>query len=178
MDGIVITYDKDRKSIIKGHSWTYTDSLNLAEVLDQRHDKVLERIRKIIMDYGIEDSTLKRESSEKDKFIHKNTDFTYEECFYKNSQNKLQPYYKLSKDLLVLVIFSFRKLEKAQELQKAYICVLQNKSAEYCKLICRCDFTWSGGHDSLSWQSQPLILLASWLETHARRGSMSSCNIV
>ncbi len=57
-------------------------------------------------------------------------------------------------------------------------CVLQNKSAEYCKLICRCYFTWSGGHDSLSWQSQPLILLASWLETHARRGSMSSCNIV
>ncbi len=58
------------------------------------------------------------------------------------------------------------------------LCVLQNKSAEYCKLICRCYFTWSGGHDSLSWQSQPLILLASWLETHARRGSMSSCNIV
>jgi len=35
-------------------------------------------------------------------------------------------------------------------------------------------FTWSGEHDSLSRASQPLIQLASWLVSHARRGSMSS----
>ncbi|MED3550167.1 Rha family transcriptional regulator [Cytobacillus praedii] len=121
MDNIVITYDKDRKSIIKGNSWTYTDSLNLAEVLNTDHKEVLKRIRKTLGDYKIEERELKSPSSDADKFIHNNTDFTYEECFYKNSQNKLQPFYKLSKDLLVLVIFSFRKLERAQVLQKAYI---------------------------------------------------------
>lgn len=38
--------------------------------------------------------------------------------------------------------------------------------------------TWSGGHVWLLWQSQPLTLLASWLGTHARRDSMSSCDIL
>ncbi len=80
---------------------------------------------------------------------------------------------------LFILLFSVRWINsELKELFSRERCVLQNKSAEYCKLICRCYFTWSGGHDSLSWQSQPLILLASWLETHARRGSMSSCNIV
>ena len=37
------------------------------------------------------------------------------------------------------------------------------------------NFIWSGGHDSLDWQSQLIKQLASWLGTHARRGSMSSC---
>jgi len=123
-NGLVVTYDKDRVSIVKGDSWVYTDSLNLADVLGTEHKKVLERIRNVLTDYKIEDGTLNRPSSESteiQEFIHKHTDFTYAVNHYKNSQNKLQPYYKLSKDLLILVVFSFRKLEKAQEIQLAYI---------------------------------------------------------
>lgn len=40
-------------------------------------------------------------------------------------------------------------------------------------LLSEC-FTWRGEYDSLSKASQPLIQLASWLVSHARRGSMSS----
>lgn len=36
------------------------------------------------------------------------------------------------------------------------------------------NFTWRGGHDSLGGASQH-VLLVSWLGTHARRGSVSSC---
>lgn len=121
---ILVTYNKDREIITKGDSWVYTDSLNLGDILNQRHDRILGRVRKILKDYNLEDSHLNWESSEvteNTEFINNNTDFTYSIAYYKNSQNKLQPYYKLSKDLLVLVIFSFRKLPKAQELQKAYI---------------------------------------------------------
>lgn len=122
---IIVTYNSDREVITKGDSWVYTDSLNLAEVLDYPHKRVLERVRQILDDYDIfEDSQLKCPSSKVDdatEFINKHTDFTYSISYYRNSQNKLQPYYKLSKDLLVLVIFSFRKLPNAQMLQKAYI---------------------------------------------------------
>ena len=123
-NNIIVTYNSDRGTILKGDSWVYTDSLNLAEVLDYRHDRILERVRQILKEYDIKDSQLKSESSEIDEateFVNKHTDFTYSISYYKNSQNKLQPYYKLSKDLLVLVIFSFRRLPNAQTLQKAYI---------------------------------------------------------
>ncbi|AQX56119.1 hypothetical protein [Priestia flexa] len=99
------------------------------------------------------------------------------EYIYEKKSSTEIKYESLSIDNVVLYTFDFESQEGNLDNLKSY-CVLQNKSAEYCKLICRCYFTWSGGHDSLSWQSQPLILLASWLETHARRGSMSSCNIV
>ncbi|MED3792478.1 Rha family transcriptional regulator [Niallia alba] len=124
MVNIIVKYNEDRNTILSGESWTYTDSLNLAKVLNTDHYEVLKKIRKVLKDYKIEDSELKSESSnvnELTEYINKHTDFTYAESFYKNKQNKLQPFYKLSKDLLVLVIFSFRKLENAHDLQKAYI---------------------------------------------------------
>ena len=125
-NNIIIQFDNDRNKITQGESWTFTDSLNLAEVLNWQHYEVLRRIRSILKDYNLENEEheLKSESSiatENAEFIKRHTDFTYSIAYYKNSQNKLQPYYKMSKDLLVLVIFSFRKLENAQELQKAYI---------------------------------------------------------
>jgi len=123
-NGLIVTYEESRNSILKGDSWVYTDSLSLADVLNTEHKRVLERIRNVLKDYRIEDGHLNCQSSESTEIqevIHKSTDFTYSILQYKNSQNKLQPYYKLSKDLLILVIFSFRKLEKAQELQLLYI---------------------------------------------------------
>ncbi|AEB77245.1 Rha family transcriptional regulator [Clostridium botulinum] len=120
-NGLMITFNNERKSVLSGESWVYTDSLNLAEVLNTEHKEVLKRIRKVLKDYKIEDGELNSPSSEAQEYIHKHTDFTYSILYYKNSQNKLQPYYRLSKDLLVLVIFSFRKLSNAQELQKLYI---------------------------------------------------------
>ena len=59
--------------------------------------------------------------SVQEEFIYKHTDFSYSVSYYEDKKGELRPYYKLSKDLLVLVIFSFRRLEKAQEIQKAYI---------------------------------------------------------
>lgn len=126
MGNVVIKFNEQREVILSGESWTYTDSLNLAEVLDWEHKEVLKRIRQILQDYNLEkeERELNYQSSElteATEFINKHTDFTYSLCHYRNSQNKLQPYYKMSKDLLVLVVFSFRKLENAQELQKLYI---------------------------------------------------------
>lgn len=118
---IIVTYNTDRMKISNGESWVYTDSLNLAEVLNTEHKEVLKRIRKILEDYNLEVRELNSPTSQVEEFIYNNTDFTYSICSYNDSQNKLQPYYKLSKDLLILVIFSFRKLENAQELQKLYI---------------------------------------------------------
>lgn len=126
MENVVIKFNEQKDMILSGESWTYTDSLSLAKALDNRHDRTLERIREILKTYKLEndDSHFNCESSElkeSTEFINKHTDFTYSLCYYKNSQNKLQPYYKMSKDLLILVLFSFRKLENAQELQKSYI---------------------------------------------------------
>jgi Rha family phage regulatory protein len=148
MKEMLITYDNDRNKIVEGGSWVSTDSLNLAEVLNYKHDEILRRIRNILKDYKIEYSEFKYESSKVQEFIFNNTDFKFEECFYRNTQNKLQPYYKLSKDLLVLVIFSFRKLQNAQELQKAYIAKFNSMEKElhwwrarYLGIITRNKFT-------------------------------------
>ncbi|WP_220456037.1 Rha family transcriptional regulator [Priestia aryabhattai] len=124
MEGIKVIFNNDKNKVLKGESWVYTDTLNIAEVLNYDHSEVMKRIRKILTDYKIEDSELKSESSNvstNTEYIKRHTDFTYSLAFYKNSQNKLQPFYRLSKDLLIILIFSFRKLEKAQELQLAYI---------------------------------------------------------
>lgn len=124
-ENIIVSFNEDRDVILSGGSWTYTDSLSLAKVLDTRHDRVLERIRDVLNAYKLnDDSHLNGESyqpTETTEFIKKYTDFTYSLCYYKNTQNKMQPYYKMSKDLTILVLFSFRKLDNAQELQKAYI---------------------------------------------------------
>lgn len=124
-ENIIVTYNSDREIITKGDSWVYTDSLNLAEVLDYKHKRVLERIRQILEDYDIKDEVstgqLKCPVNKTEEFIHKHTDFTYSIAHYEDKKGEMRPYYKLSKDLLVLVIFSFRKLPNAQMLQKAYI---------------------------------------------------------
>lgn len=86
----------------------------------------MRRIRETLVIYGLtsEDGELSSPSSKtvaNAEFINKHTDFTYALCYYENLQKKMQPYYKMSKDLLILVLFSFRRLDNAQELQKAYI---------------------------------------------------------
>ena len=125
---IIVTYNTDREIIKEGESWVYTDSLNLADVLQYPHKEVSKRIRKILQEYNIGDSTGELNSlvdnsaiTNVSEFVEKNTDFSYSISYYKDQKGEMRPYYKLSKDLLVLVIFSFRKLPNAQELQKAYI---------------------------------------------------------
>lgn len=130
MKDLLVTYEKDRNKITKGDSWVYTDSLNLAKVLNQQHKRILERTRQILVDYNISTGQLKCPVNEKEEFINKHTDFTYSINYYKDTKSELRPYYKLSKDLLILIIFSFRKLEKAQQLQKAYIAEFNRKEKE------------------------------------------------
>lgn len=125
-NGIIIAFNSEREIVTKGESWTHTDSLNLAEVLNWEHKEVLKRIRQILDDYGIgniENSTRELNSPVdlSQEFINKHTDFTYSLCYYKDKKGEFRPYYKMSKDLLILVIFSFRRLENAQQLQKLYI---------------------------------------------------------
>lgn len=124
-ENIIVTYNSDREVITEGKSWAYTDSLNLSEVLDYPHNEVTKRIRKILKDYDINDRNstgeLNSHVDKTEEFIHEHTDFTYTISHYKDKKGEMRPYYKLSKDLLILVIFSFRKLPNAQILQKAYI---------------------------------------------------------
>ncbi|MHB0943347.1 Rha family transcriptional regulator [Paenibacillus sp. ALE1] len=122
MNNLNVVFKNDKYSVIKGDSWVYTDSLSLSDVISYDHKEVLKRIRKVLEDYNLLSTReLNSPVNETDEYINKNTNFTYAECFYKDLKGELRPYYKLSKDLLVLVIFSFRKLPKAQEIQKAYI---------------------------------------------------------
>lgn len=125
-ENIIIKFNEERDVILSGKSWTYTDSLNLAKALDTEHKEVLKRIRQILDEYNIKKvEDLARELNSPvniyDEFINRHTDFTYSVCYYKDKKGELRPYYKMSKDLLILVIFSFRRLDNAQELQKAYI---------------------------------------------------------
>ncbi|WP_231181657.1 Rha family transcriptional regulator [Clostridium botulinum] len=52
-NGLMITFNNERKSVLSGESWVYTDSLNLAEVLNTEHKEVLKRIRKVLKDYRV-----------------------------------------------------------------------------------------------------------------------------
>ncbi|WP_231160402.1 Rha family transcriptional regulator [Clostridium botulinum] len=90
-NGLVITFNNERKSVLSGESWVYTDSLNLAEVLQTEHKEVLKRIRKVLKDYKIEDSN------------------NYKISYYRNSQNKCQPLYKMSQQFTKIVLCTFRK---------------------------------------------------------------------
>jgi Rha family phage regulatory protein len=117
---MLVTYNHDRQAILNEESWVYTDSLNLAKTIGTENKKVNEKIRQILKEYDLEDGTETRPSSEMEEFIHNNTDFTYSICYYTNSQNKLQPYYKLSKDLVIPLMFKF-KGENAIKFQKLYI---------------------------------------------------------
>lgn len=141
MDKMIVTFDDKREVIENGEAWVYTDSLNIADVLEQDHAEVLKRIRKVLRDYGLQDDTnedkvLKPLTSQSesqpnvDISVQKHTDFSYIISSYKNLQNKDHPYYKLSKDLLVLVMFSFSRLEKAKEFQLKYIAEFNRKEQE------------------------------------------------
>ena len=122
-NGLVVTYDKDRSSIVKGDSWVFTDSLNLAKTMSVEHGEATRKIRNVFKEYKIEDNgdiPPSSKATEAQEYIHKHTDFTYSIAYYKNSQNKLQPFYKLSKDLLTLVMFTFQT-ERAKEFRLLYI---------------------------------------------------------
>nr|MDH3075692.1 Rha family transcriptional regulator [Bacillus velezensis] len=124
MAGIEIKFDTSKENIIKGNSWVYTNSLNLANVLDYSHKEILKKIKKILKEYGIEDGKLKSLSSADPvlrEFIQGNIIFNFEIDYYKNKQNKNQPFYKLSRDLAILVIFSYRKAVNAKQLQLLYM---------------------------------------------------------
>ncbi|WP_176215150.1 Rha family transcriptional regulator [Cytobacillus gottheilii] len=147
MSEIIVTYEKDRNVIVKGESWVYTDSLNLADVLDVEHKEVMRKIRQILTDYKIEEGGESPPSSDNRDYIRKHTDFTYGISYYKNKQNKLQPFYKLTKDLLMLTIFGFNK-QKAQDMQLTYIAKFNEMEKElhywrarYLGIISRNKFT-------------------------------------
>lgn len=140
MSKIVVDFENKRQIVTKGEAWVYTDSLNLAEVLGIEHKEINKKIRKVLKDYGLEDgkevggwNALTYQTLENNtvkKKVVKHTDFTYAIESYKDLQGKDRPYYRLSKDLLVLIIFSFSRLEKAKELQIAYIAEFNRKEKE------------------------------------------------
>lgn len=137
---IRVLFNEDRQTIENGESWTYTDSLNISKVLDQKHGEVLKRIRKVLKDYGLEDEdstkvlktlvTQDKSASQSQEFVNRHTDFTYAISNYKDAKGESRPYYKLSKDLLVLVMFSFSRLEKAKQFQLGYIAEFNRKEKE------------------------------------------------
>lgn len=115
--------------------------------MESDHKETLRKIRKVLEDYNLKEGGETPPSSESEEFIYKHTDFTYSICYYKNNQNKFQPYYKLSKDLLVLAMFSFRT-NKAKELQKLYIAKFNQMEKElawykarYLGIVTRNNFT-------------------------------------
>lgn len=134
---MLVTYNHDRQAILNEESWVYADSLNIAKTIEQEHKATMRNIRKVLDDYDLKtDGALQAPTSELEEFINKNTDFTYAICYYKDSQNKSQPYYKLSKDLVVLLMFKF-KGEKAKEFQKLYIAKFNEMAKELDWYRCR-----------------------------------------
>ena len=86
----MVTYDKDRASILQGDSWVFTDSLNLAEVLGTERKVIVTKIKDVLKFYKL--------SSEN------HIPEIYEIAYYVNSQNKKQPYYKMSKWFTIEVL--------------------------------------------------------------------------
>lgn len=121
---MVIDFNHDREAILHGESWVYTDSLNVAKTIGKEHKEVMRKTRKICEDYGLQTDFLTGEKTppvdETTEFIGENTEFKYSVCYYKDKKGEYREYYKLSKDLLVLVIFSF-KTEEARTFHKLYI---------------------------------------------------------
>lgn len=130
-----VIFNEDRKMILEGNSWVSTDSLTVASKIEAEHYDVLKRIRKIIKDYNIEVKD-KISVTSIEEYISKNTLFKYEECIYEDKQGKERPYYKLSKDLLTLVMFSF-KTEKAKQFHKLYIAKFNEMEKELQWFRCR-----------------------------------------
>ena len=116
---MVIDFNHDREAVLDGESWVYTDSLNIAKTIKVENTEVNRKIRQILNEYNL-DVGGETPCTENDEYIFKNTDFTYSICYYTDVQNKLRPYYKLSKDLVTLLMFKF-KTDRAREFQKLYI---------------------------------------------------------
>jgi len=137
-DGVmVITYNNDRQAILNEESWVYTDSRNISITIEQEHKATMRNIRNVLEEYNLK--TVGEDYapiSETEEFISKNTDFTYSICYYKDSQNRFKPYYKLSKDLTTLVMFKF-KGDKAKEFQKLYIAKFNAMEKELDWYRCR-----------------------------------------
>ena len=134
---MLVTYNNDRQAILNEESWVYTDSRNIALTIEQEHKATMRNIRNVLEEYNLKtDGAYQTPSSEMEEFICKNTDFTYSIDYYTNSQNKLQPYYKLSKDLVTLLMFKF-KGEKAKEFQKLYIAKFNAMEKELQWYRCR-----------------------------------------
>ena len=134
---MLVTYNNDRQAILNEESWVYTDSRNIALTIEQEHKATMRNIRNVLEEYNLKtDGADQTPSSEMEEFICKNTDFTYSIDYYTNSQNKLQPYYKLSKDLVTLLMFKF-KGEKAKEFQKLYIAKFNAMEKELDWYRCR-----------------------------------------
>ena len=119
-NGLVVTYEQSRESIVKGNSWVYTDSLNLAKTMIVEHKEALKKIRKVLAEYKISTGEDAPPVTEIQEYIYKHTDFTYAINYYKDAKGEMRPYYKLSKDLLTLVMFSFQT-ERAKEFRLLYI---------------------------------------------------------
>ncbi|MBN1074725.1 hypothetical protein DVV91_10260 [Clostridium botulinum] len=133
---MLITYNHDRQAILNEESWVYTDSLNIAKTIGVENKEFNRKLKQVLQEYDLEDGEKTPPSTESEEFIYNNTDFAYSICYYLNTQNKLQPYYKLSKDLVTLVMFKF-KSDKAREFQKLYIAKFNSMEKELQWYRCR-----------------------------------------
>lgn len=82
-------------------------SRKIAEVFEKRHDIVLRDIRNVITDLN-------------NGGLHKFEESNFIESYYKNSQNKKQPEYLLTKDGFTLLVMGYTG-EKATRFKVAYI---------------------------------------------------------
>jgi phage regulator Rha-like protein len=92
----------------------------MAKTIETENKEMNRKIRQVLEDYKLEAGDKTPPVTENQEFIFNNTDFTYSICYYKDAKGELRPYYKLSKDLVTLVMFKF-KTEKAKEFQLLYI---------------------------------------------------------
>lgn len=132
---MLVTYNHERQAILNEESWVYTDSLNIAKTMKVDNTEVNRKIKQVLTEYELEVSG-ETPCTEIDEFIFNNTDFTYSICYYKDVQNKLRPYYKLSKDLIVPLMFKF-KGEEARKFQKLYIAKFNAMEKELDWYRCR-----------------------------------------
>lgn len=128
-DIMLVTYNHDRQAILNEESWVYTDSLNMAKTIDTENKEMNRKIRQVLNDYKLEDGDKTPPVTQEQEFIYNNTDFTYSICYYKDTKGELRPYYKLSKDLVTLVMFKF-KTERAKEFQMLYIAQFNSMTKE------------------------------------------------
>lgn len=89
------------KCVAQWHGMQWTNTIAIAEQFEKPHNDVLKKIRKTIEE--IEKETDKNTTGKNFLVLP----YRYIKANYINEQNKEQPYYKLNKELFLLVVMSF-----------------------------------------------------------------------